>query len=376
MTMAKLTPSYVPILRWRSAEMTALQKLLPADRGHITPLVEFIMPAPTTEKGDRRRITETSRDKFLRKLPDVASGLLKFCGREPMFLDVHLLDGDIRATALKNILDATRKLDIFSIPVTHIIPAISTTADTATREVAARYAKESGHGLCIRIDKSHFAEANLAAVITEFLRLNALDIANTDLLVDLQIVEDHTAAKAVVAQLMRLPDLPKWRSFIVSGGSFPKDLTDLEVFETHAIDRADWRLWLEISETEQLPRKPIFSDYTVQHPIFYGYIPGASVSASVRYTEDEQWQVFRGQALGYVNKKTWQKGPGSKQYLGHARTLTGQSFYKGEKYSFGDAEIKRIADEKNGKTGNPQKWLCIAINHHLTLVARQTAKPL
>jgi len=354
--------------------MTALQKLAAADRGNITPLVEFIMPAPTTDKKNRRQIKETSKDKFLRKLPEVANELLKFCGREALFVDVHLLDGDIRASSFEKILEAANALDIFSIPVTHIIPVTSTDADIATRGVATRYAKASGHGLCIRIDKSHFADNNLSLHIQDFVRINALDISSIDLLVDLQIVDSGTSARAIVNHLTRLPDLSKWRSFIVAAGSFPKDLTEFEVFNTHQVPRADWKLWHEISDAEELIRKPVFSDYTIQHPIFYGYVPGANVSASVRYTDDDQWQVFRGQALGYMNKKTGVKGPGSKQYIGHAKTLLGQSFYKGETYSFGDAEIKRIAGDQKGKTGNPQKWLSIGINHHLTLVARQISK--
>ena len=374
--MTRSIQSYVPILRWRAAELTALQKLQPSERQCITPLVEFIMPNPTTDKKDRRKITENPKDKFLRRLPEMGNELLESCGRGPIFLDVHLLDGDIRADAFDTILSASRALDIFSIPVTHIIPVTSTTADTATRTVAARFARESGNGLCIRIDRSHFAEPSLAEHITEFLKTNNLDIANTDLVIDLQIVDDSVDPKSILVQLVRLPELTKWRSFIVSGGAFPKDLTHLGVFETHVVDRADWKLWSQIARAAELPRKPVFSDYTIQHPIFYGYTPGANVSASVRYTDDDRWQVFRGQALGYVNKKTGVKGPGSKQYVAHAKTIVAQSFYKGEQYSFGDAEIKRIADGQDGKTGNPQKWLSIGINHHLTLVAHQTSNSL
>ncbi|MCU1230995.1 MAG: hypothetical protein JWO97_3879 [Acidobacteria bacterium] len=348
--------------------------LQPNERQRITPLVEFIMPSPALDKN--RQIKESSRNKFLRKLPEMSNELLQFCGNDPIFLDVHLLDGDIRANAFDTLLSASRALDIFSIPVTHIIPVTSTIADDTTRGVAARFARESGNGLCIRIDRSHFAEPRLAEHITEFINVNDLDIANTDLLVDLKIVDQHVDPRGIVAQLARLPDLTKWRSFIVAGGAFPKDLTHLGVFETHVVDRAEWRLWRLISGAAELPRKPLFSDYTIQHPIFYGYVPGAKVSASVRYTDDDRWQVFRGQALGYINKKTGEKGPGSKQYVGHAKTIVEQPFYKGERFSFGDAEIKRIADGRDGKTGNPEKWLSIGINHHLTLVAHQASNSL
>ncbi|KKR88230.1 MAG: hypothetical protein UU37_C0008G0006 [Candidatus Gottesmanbacteria bacterium GW2011_GWA2_41_12] len=369
------TKSYVPILRWRLAEMTALEKLFPDDRQKVTPLVEFIMPAPTTDPNDRRKVIEKPREKFLRRLPETAKKLLKFCGRSSIFVDVHLLDGDIRASSFKQILESSSALDIFSIPVVYIIPVTSTSADMDTRAVAVKYAKSSGHGLCLRIDRAHLEEKDMPARIMEFVKINALDIKNVDLLVDLQIVDGGASADDIAEQLARLPELTKWRSFVVSGGAFPKDLTELEVFGTHPLSRLDWILWNALRDSKKLSRVPTYSDYTVQHPVFYGYIPGASVSASVRYADDGQWQVFRGQALGYINKKPGQKGPGHKQSLGYARALVGQSFYKGETYSFGDAEIKRMADTSNQKTGNPQKWLSIAINHHVTLAARQTANP-
>jgi len=81
-----------------------------------------------------------------------------------------------------------------------------------------------------------------------------------------------------------------------------------------------------------------------------------------------------GKKPGLVNPKTNEKGPGLEQYIYHARTLTGKSFsqfYKGANYSFGDAEIARIAAAGNKKPGNAGTWLTIGINHHITLVARQ-----
>lgn len=362
---------YVPIMRWRPAEMLALERLYTKDRENITPFIEFIMPPPKTDKNDRTKVVEDSKSKFLRQLPEVGKRLLKYCGRDAVFLDVHLLDGDIRASAFENILSSAKAVDLFSIPVVHIIPVIGTDADTATRQVAVKYAKIDNRGLCIRIDNSHFKDENLMKHIEEFIKSHGLDIKNVDIAVDLQIVDESTTAESVIKKINRIPQLKNYRSFILSSGAFPKDLSDLQKFENHELNRADWKLWQEIAGNSKLERKPLFSDYTIQHPIFYGYIPGANVSASVRYTDDEQWRVFRGQALNYIDKQG-QKGPGHKQYIAHARELIKQSFYKQADYSFGDSEINRIASQDE-KTGNPQMWLNIGINHHLTLVARQLA---
>lgn len=361
---------YVPILRWRPAEMVALERLRPQDREAITPFIEFIMPPPKTDKDNRSKVLEDSKSKFLRQLPDIGKRLLKYCGRDTVFLDVHLLDGDIRASAFENILSSANTTDLFSIPVVHIIPVVGTDADITTRRVAVKYAKINNRGLCIRIDISHLKDENIAEHIKDFVKSNDLDINNVDILFDLQIVDQSIITESVIEKFSRIPQIKNCRSFILSGGAFPKDLSELSVFGTYQLERTDLKLWREIIDNEKVARKPIFSDYTIQHPIFYGYIPGANVSASVRYTDDEQWKIFRGQALNYVDKKG-KKGSGYQQYLAHARELIQQPFYKKASYSFGDSEINRIAAPNNEKTGNPQTWLSIGINHHLTLVARQ-----
>ncbi|PIQ33209.1 MAG: hypothetical protein COZ49_01295 [Candidatus Yonathbacteria bacterium CG_4_10_14_3_um_filter_47_65] len=371
----KMTPikPYVPILRWRPAEMLAFERLSPEGRELLTPFIEFIMPPPKTDKDDRRKIVEDEKSKFLRQLPDVGKRLLKYCGRSTVFLDVHLLDGDIRASSFENILSAATEVDLFSIPVVHIIPVVGTDADMATRKVAVKYAKIDGRGMCIRIDNSHFKDENLTTHIDAFVNDSGLDIKNVDIVVDLQTVAETVTAASVVEKISRLPQIKVCRSFILTGGSFPRDLSELEVFNVHALPRTDWKLWQGVFQSDKLTRKPLFSDYTIQHPIFYGYIPGASVSASIRYTDEEQWQVFRGRALNYLDKKNGGKRiSGYDQYIAHAKELVKQPYYKQAGYSYGDSEINRIASQDE-KTGNPQMWLNIGINHHLTLVARQLA---
>lgn len=370
--MTSIKP-YVPILRWRPAEMLALERLTPKDRALLTPFIEFIMPPPKTDKNDRRKIVENEKNKFLRQLPEVGKRLLKYCGKNTVFIDVHLLDGDIRASAFENILSAANEVDLFSIPVVHVIPVVGTDADVATRKVAIKYAKVDDRGMCIRIDKSHFKDENLANHIDAFVKDNGLNINNVDIVVDLQAVDETVTTTSVIERISRLPQIKICRSFILTGGSFPKDLAGLEVFNVHPLPRTDWKLWQEVFKSDKITRKPLFSDYTIQHPIFYGYIPGASVSASIRYTDEEQWQVFRGRALNYLDKKNGNKRiPGYDQYIAHARELIKQAYYKKPDFSFGDSEINRIASQDK-KTGNPQLWLNIGINHHLTLVAKQLA---
>ena len=357
--------SYVPILRWKLGEILAMERLYPKDRESMTPLIEFIMPAPTTDKKDYNKILEDSKSKFLRVLPGVTHQIIKSWGKSPILVDVHLLDGDIRTRAFEEILSSASTLDIFAIPVVYIIPVTSTDADMNTRQIAIKYSKINNRGLCIRIDRSHLDNDNIAEHIENFVKENKLNIENTDILVDLQVVDKDTKTDSVVEKLSRLPNINKWRSFIVSGGAFPKDLSDLSKHEHHQLERFDWILCKNIISNRTLKRQPIFSDYTIQHPIFYGSVPGANTSASIRYTNDEKWEIMRGEGLRNP------KGAGHKQYPGHAQLMVKASFFKGAGYSFGDGYIALRASPDNKNNGSPTTWVTAGINHHLTLVARQ-----
>jgi hypothetical protein len=361
--------NYVPILRWKQAERDALAKIAPTVRESITPLFELIMPAPKREKGDYKTVLADSKTVLTARLEKTIEDINKCCFQGAAFIDVHLIDGDVRAQTLKKILDSASNANPTLIPVTHIIPVLSTEADTLTRSLATDYARSSGNGLCIRIDRFNLGDSNLAEVINNFVSANNLQIENTDLLIDLGVIGAMDKVDIVAEQLSKLPHLDKWRSFIVSGGAFPKDLSEFEKHSQQQVPRLDWRLWSDLNTQTSLIRKPTYSDYTIQHPIYFGHIEGMiNTSASIRYADVNLWEVSRGEGL--QNKD----GAGHMQYPALAQLLVGQSFFKGADYSFGDSYIADRAKPDNKNTGNPTTWLKAGINHHITLVVQERAK--
>lgn len=358
---------YIPVLRWKKAERDALAKLDVKIRENITPLFELIMPAPKRDKGDYNKILSDSKAVLQNNLPSTIDELNKCCPIDSTaFVDVHLIDGELRAATLKQILDnSLTSAQAMLIPVTHIIPVVSTDADMSTRKVAIDYATSSDNGLCIRIDRYNLDDETLSQIIDDFVTQNKLDISKTDLLIDLGVVGESDDAKNVSAQLKRLPSLKDWRTVILSGGAFPKDLSEFEKHSHNQVIRYDWRVWNALRNTG-LPRVPLYSDYAIQHPIFYGQIPGTNTSASIRYADDQQWEISRGEGLRNKN------GAGHQQYPALAQLIIGQNYFKGADYSDGDKYIaERAADTT--KTGNPTTWLKAGLNHHLTLTAKQIA---
>ncbi|MDY6794815.1 MAG: beta family protein [Actinomycetota bacterium] len=357
--------NYIPVLRWKKAERDALATLDVRIRENITPLFELIMPAPKRDKDDYNKILSDSKAVFKNNLPSTVGELNKCCPIDSSaFVDVHLIDGELRATTLKQILDdSLTSAQVTLVPVTHIIPVVSTDADMSTRKVAVDYASSSDNGLCVRIDRYNLDDEDLNKVISDFVGKNKLDISKTDLFIDLGVISESDDAKNVSAQLARLPSLNDWRTVILSGGAFPKDLSEFEKHSHNQVVRYDWRLWNALRITSQ-PRMPLYSDYAIQHPIFYGQIPRANTSASVRYADDQQWEISRGEGLRNEN------GAGHQQYPALAQLIIEQNYFKGADYSAGDKYIaERAADST--KPGNPTTWLKAGLNHHLTLTVRQ-----
>ena len=97
---------YIPVLRWKKAERDALATLSVKIRENITPLFELIMPAPKRGKDEYNKILSDSKAVLQKNLPSTVEELNKCCPIDSSaFVDVHLIDGDLRATTLKQILD-------------------------------------------------------------------------------------------------------------------------------------------------------------------------------------------------------------------------------------------------------------------------------
>jgi len=357
---------YVPILRWKGSEKDALLKLRPLERNAITPLIEFVMPNPKMNK-ERSIILKDSRAVLVDSLPSVAQDILRCWGKEPVFIDVHLIDEDLKSKALSAILHSCNGLGIEAIP---IICSATIDESRELRTVAVAFSKISHNGACFRLGRKDIKNGNLENSIVGFINRNGLDVGSLDVLVDLGIVNDKDDPVLIANDLSHLPMLKDWRSFILSGGAHPKDLTLLRKHERHQLPRHDWMLWKGIAGQLTLVRRPIFSDYTIQYPIYESkYIPGMNISASIRYTSDDTWEILRGEGLKNP------KGDKYVQYIAWARLLIEQDFYKGCAYSFGDEYVNDKAAPDNIKTGSVQTWLCAGINHHLVLSGKQSANP-
>lgn len=264
--------TYVPILRWKQGEKAALAKLDPVIHSHTTPFFEFIMPGPVRDKDDFKKIVIDPRTRFRIDTPKIIGEINKCHPTGKAYIDMHLIDWDMKNEAFEYVLSRASEATSTLIPVTYILPVNSTQADIDMRQLAVKYAKKNNTGLCIRIDRSSLHDEKLSENIVNFLRANNLEASTTDLFIDLGIVDSSDGVAEIENLIGRVPLLNEWRAMILGGGAFPKDLTEFEKHSHPEIPRFDWLLWRDIRDRKNIPRIPAYSDYTIQHPVYYGNV--------------------------------------------------------------------------------------------------------
>lgn len=346
---------YVPILKWKRAEQSALKALAEEHKKYITPLIQFVMPK---QEGDED--LDGVVKKFEEQLTTIPKNILEVWGSELIFVDCSLLfTTALKAKSLNAIVRSGQKLGGAFIPALHL------NDDALIKKTAFAAAGDSG--VCLRLICPDFTDQELHQKIAGFLSASGLMEKDIDLLVDIKETEENNVKYAKYIELSQgIPNLQKWRTFTFAAGAFPQDLTQCRLDEENLIPRADWNNWLL---HKKLKRRPAFGDYTIQHPIYKDASQFFHPTTSIKYTLEDEWLIMKGQKQKF------------ELYLANAAELVKDPRYYGEDFSDGDKFIKDKANHfksyiKNPAlkgTGSTENWLKAGINHHLVLVADKIA---
>ncbi len=350
---------YVPILKWKRAEQGALKELEEKHKRIITPLIQFVMPKNKPE--DK---LEDVIARFDGQLAEIPGKIIDIWGKSPIFIGVNLLySTSLKEKALDVISHGGHKLGGIFIPVIHL------NDDEKIKKSALNVAKETGSGLCVRLICSDFSDITKLDHDIGSLLSFGLNENDIDLLIDIKETEKDEEKYAKYFNLsQKVPNLMKWRTLIFASGSFPEDLSECKVDEENLIPRNDWKSWKECIG-KKLQRKPTFSDYTIQHPIYKEAVQFYHPTSSIKYTLKNEWLIMKGQRQRF------------EQYLAHAAELVKDKRYCGEDFSNGDKYIAEKAKHfyvytKNPAikgTGSTETWLKAGLSHHLVLVAHQVS---
>ena len=381
---------YVPILKWKRAEQSALQALEDKEKNTMTPLIELVMPTVSRdrtegEKKNKKRIRKTDEEIFTeiikkfkeKRVKEIPQEILQSWGTRPVFLDFTLLHEAQLTIQLK--INSLNEIILTGMDIgLKIIPVINLNDDSKIKETVASLSKKYNQGICLRVAPSDLANTkNLNKKIEVFLKEINLSKKNIDLLIDIKEIQENGGQyMQFVNASQKIEDLSEWRNFIFASGAFPENLSKCKLDEPTFLPRFDWQNWLSYTERKDLTRNPVFADYTIRNPIFKEELQYYQSTPSIKYTREKCWLIMKGKMGERYH------------YLTNAKLLVEDTkYFDGEAFSWGDKNIAQkakyyhqyIRDFNSGKikkgkgTGRNTDWIAWGISHHLILVINQIA---
>ncbi|WP_190232743.1 beta family protein [Streptomyces avicenniae] len=337
--------AYVPILKGKRGELTALGRMTPDVRAGILPILE-VAHGERPQKGVETFLTNAR-------------------SRLPTELDVAVDCADLwRHGAVGEVL-AGRPMtwigEEFGAWPVALLPVFRADDPPEALAEVRDVQRAHGRGAVLRVD----ALAAPAAALHVPDALRAVDLAPEQ--VDLVLDAGHVSGDAAVAEalppmldaLHRARRAP-WRAVVVASGAFPQTLGNLARGDVpNRLHRWDAALWRKVASATDGGPPPYFGDYGVSHtamppPDRRGGIP------NIRYTVGEDWQV----------RVARRRLPGNDDFFTIARDLLRSEHWppRGEDTSWGDGELARCARRERPKAGNGTDWRAWTTSHHLAVV--------
>ncbi len=188
-----------------------------------------------------------------------------------------------------------------------------------------------------------------------------IPINQVDLIIDHKSLQGGDN-QLYVREYERITEKDVWGRLIFAGASFPVDLMGYPPYSEHDIPRIEWQQWKYLAEKHD-NKNITYSDYTIRSSQLPLAKFGISPSANIRYTHDDIWFLVRGKSIKHDPK-------GNKQYYDISNTILVDAKYAGENHCEGDKLINMCANKKCGP-GNQTTWITAGITHHITTVVEQ-----
>lgn len=364
--------SYVPILKWKSAEQRALRGLNKENKEKMVPLIELVMPKISSQYKDKKAKIKKSPEEIFaevvlkfeeKRTLEIPNEINNSWGKLPIFLDFSLLYGynstNFKIDSMKKIFPVGESLGL------NLIPVVNLNDEEEIKKEVAILSKVR-RGLCLRITSSNLDDTQLLnEKIKNFLSAYSLKENDIDLLIDIKSIDsDDIIYQKYVNKSQSIESLEKWRSLVFASGAFPVDFSECKFGEPEFLPKLDWQNWLNYIYNKPLKRRMTFADYTMRNPIFKESTQFYSPTTTISYCMDKDWIVMKGKKLRFD------------LYLANAKLLVDDSgYFYGKDFSSGDQFIyekachyeKYMKNPKIKGTGGSEDWIYACINHHLVL---------
>lgn len=353
------TDFYLPILKSKLGEFTALGHLSENSKDFITPLFEI---TPLEWDQAERKIPRTLTD----HLDSFCKKLLSKWPTSNCFIDPELLkwDRSDNRDQVRYVFDKLAEKDVVPAPVVSL--EYSQSFLEALKGTIQTYKiKEVG----FRVTPNHVTDADFPVKVQELLDQLRLKPAQVHMILDLadsNFGEIENFADAIASVLESFPFIDGWKSITVAGTAFPSSRIIKE--GVSYFPRNDWMVYkklLEKLKAAEFKRRINYGDYSIVNPAYFEFKPKVmKSSANIRYTLDDKWMVVKGTAL--------KKSADYLQYKKLAKSIVASVDYLGEDFSMGDLHLARCVRGVE-RPGAPSVWNWVGNNHHFEKVLNDIA---
>lgn len=375
---------YVPILKWKAAEICALTHTSDEHKKIIIPLIEIVLPSVNAYKDKERKKKKTDEEihsemvekMIAKRILEIPEEIKEAWGNLGIYVDVTLLHNKDKTTELK-IMVLNTILDGAKTKGLKVIPVINVADDSSiVSNLANLISRKEVEEICLRVTPSNLKNSDmLDAKISTLLSLMGIEKNRVHLLVDLKYVDTSTGTYGTIfTQAQKIKDLGQFKEFIFASGAFPVDMSECSFEDLTYLPRTDWTSWKGNVTEGKIIRRPIYSDYSIRHPFHNDSLQFFESTSTLKYTVDAQWMIMKG------------KKRALEMYLTHAYLLVQHPEFKLATYgkeaafSFGDDYIVKKAKHFNDVfrynnsakgMGRTSDWITAGISHHLAVVMHQ-----
>ncbi len=351
---------YVPIIKSKRGEFTAVRLLQDDIKERIRPFVDVLPPSRFAKK-----------PKTLAEQLNWVADHVATAWAGPLWVDTFDVGPSIvegKQVAIEFVCRALRAKSLMPIPVTGF------EREAIHDQAVGKLVSEVATGVCLRLEEEDLLlPAKLPALLGSKMKLLGVEPPSVDLLLDLRYLDETpgaTRVQLVARALQSIQTLDQWRSIILAGSSMPISLEGVCARGAHGyLVRRELETWLALQHAT-VKRLPTFGDYTTVPPQFADMDTrtiAKHLGPNVKYTVNGRWYISRGHSF--------QKG-GSTQYFDIAKNIVSLLSFRGPAASNGDRFIaQRAKGGADTKCGNPEQWVTASVNSHISWQTRRLTPP-
>lgn len=346
---------YIPFLKAKRGELTAIGALAPDVKAAICPFLDF-----------PRKKAKYDTETYAKMMNSIFRGIKRHWGKNAEFyfddFDIDELPPVKGHHQYAYALNALKELQV--IPVValnrtkhnHVVAKLKRDGEVASNTVAFRVEQDDFADYEAIEDQIDY---DLATVFKEFKKV--------DLVLDCRLCNGKDASETGIqiatfaGKFCKAYD--KVRNVIVTGSSIPASSSDLlETNTNRTVPRKELAIIRKARDFSEV--KLIAGDYTTVSPCYSDADLDPKIllnimTARLTYTFEGFHYFIRGQSI---------KSAGYEQYTGLAKALCNQTFFRGPSYSMGDEYLHQKSQGLGGKC-MPGVAIKPSVAAHITYMA-------